>query len=270
MPRLDHTAEYDNFELTREDAVVTVRIDSTSPMNGVNSTLAKEFRTIGRQLREDDSVRAVVLTGTDDVYCAGADLSALGGDDRDSPRLRRLAATLHEAIGHLLRMRPPLVTAVNGTAAGGGFGLAILGDLVVMSDAARLEFAYPRVGLTGDAGSTFLLPRLVGLRQARELVLTDEPIGPDEAVEMGLATEAVPAAELAARRRELAAELAAGPTHAYGATRQLLLASFERSLDDQLAAETDAIAAAAETDDYQRGYAAFFGDESESPAFEGN
>ncbi len=267
MSRLDSPFEYDSLAVSREADTVTVRINTASPMNGVTRRFVDELRDLAAELRADDSVRAVALTGTDGIYSAGADLESLAGDNGDATRLRYLAGTLHDAIVTLVGLEAPLVTAVNGVAAGGGFGLAILGDIVLVGDDARLEFAYPRIGLTGDAGSTFFLPRLVGLRQAREIALRDEPIAPDEAVDLGLATEVVPAEELESRRQAVTEELAVGPTRAYGATKRLLLESYDRDLSAQLAAETDAIAAAARTDDYERGYAAFFGDDD--PQFEG-
>lgn len=258
---------YERFAVSRDGSVVTVCMESASRMNGLTVAFLEEFRELAVDLREDGDVRAVVLTGSDGVYSVGADLGGLDGDAGDGERMRRLASTLHGVVADLLRMRAPVVTAVNGVAAGGGFGLAVLGDVVLVSDEARLEYAYPRVGLTGDGGSTFLLPRLVGLRRAREIVLLDEPIGPERAVELGLATEVVSADELDARASELAGELAAGPTHAYGELKTLLLESFDRGLEAQLAAETDAIAGAARTGDYRRGHAAFFDDGS--PTFEG-
>jgi 2-(1,2-epoxy-1,2-dihydrophenyl)acetyl-CoA isomerase len=261
MSTFSQPFEHENFDVTREDDVVTIRMDSTSGMNGINTEFVDELESIGIALRQDESVRCVTLTGSGGAFSVGADLAGFEGTAADGDLLRYLASTLHEGIEALLRMDAPLVTAVNGVAAGAGFSLALLGDVVLVSDEARLEFAYPRVGLTGDGGSTFFLPRLVGLRKAREIVLLDEPIAPAEAVDLDLATEVVPADDLGERRREVASDLAAGPTRAYAATRQLLLDSFDRGLESQLAAETDAIVGATETGDYQRGYEAFFADE---------
>lgn len=120
------------------------------------------------------------------------------------------------------------MTAVNGVAAGAGFSLALVGDIVLVSEDARFEYAYPRVGLTGDGGSTFFLPRLVGLRKAKEILLLGEPIDPDRAVELGIATETVPANDLDAHLNEVALQVADGPTEAFGATKRLLTESFEQ------------------------------------------
>lgn len=267
MSEFSQPFEYDNFDVTREGDVVAIRMDSTSAMNGFNIGFLDDLKEIGIALRQDESVRCVTFAGDEDVFSVGADLSRVDGTAEDDVYFRRLASTFHEGVRELVRMKAPLVTVVDGVAAGGGFSLALLGDVVLVSDEARLEFAYPRIGLTGDGGSTFFLPRLVGLRKAREIVLLDEPISPEEAVDLGLATEVVPADDLEARRREVVDDLADGPTHAYGETKRLLLESFGRDLEEQLAAETDALVGATRTDDYQRGHEAFYGDES--PSFEG-
>ncbi|MFC7155554.1 enoyl-CoA hydratase/isomerase family protein [Halomarina halobia] len=261
------TDDYENLRVERDGAAGRIVMDSTSDFNSLNPTMVEELVHAATELSEDDAVRCLVLTGTDGVFCAGADLAGLEGDERDAPELRRLASALHDAILQLHQAETPLVVGVNGVAAGAGFSLALAGDAVVMSDEARLEYAYGRIGLTGDGGSTFWLPRLVGLRRAKEIALLDEPIDPDYAVGLGLVTESVPAAEFDERVADYAERLASGPTAALGATKRLLTESFERGLAGQLAAETDAIAGAARTEDYERGYAAFFG--KEEPEFVG-
>jgi 2-(1,2-epoxy-1,2-dihydrophenyl)acetyl-CoA isomerase len=161
----------------------------------------------------------------------------------------------------------PVVGGIDGIAAGAGFALALCPDLLVLSDEARLDFAYQRIGLTGDGGSTFFLPRLVGLRAAKELVLMDEAVTPERALDLGLANEVVPADEFDDRLAELAADIADGPTAALGNTMRLLTESYDRSLEAQLSAETDTIAEAVQTEDYERGFAAFF--DKDDPDFTG-
>lgn len=132
---------------------------------------------------------------------------------------------------------------------------------------ARIEFAYPRIGLTGDGGTTFFLPRLVDMRTAKEILLLDEMIEPAAAVELGLATEVVASDEFDERHGELAARMADGPTVALGLTKRLMTESFDASLESQLAAETERIVAACRTADFSRGHAAFFA--GEDPEFVG-
>lgn len=260
-------SEYENLRVEHDGPVAHVTLDSTSQFNTLTRPMADELLSVVTDLSEDASVRCLTLMGNDEAFCSGADLTALDGTADDAPRLRRLASTLHDSIIQLHQAETPLVTGVNGVAAGAGFGLALAGDLVVVAEDARLEFAYPRIGLTGDGGATFLLPRLVGLRRAKEIALLDEPIDADYAVSLGLATESVPTDEFETRLHDLAHRLASGPTAALSATKRLLTESFDRDLAQQLAEETDTIARATRTEDYGHGHEAFF--EKGEPEFVG-
>ncbi|MWG35628.1 enoyl-CoA hydratase/isomerase family protein [Halomarina oriensis] len=253
--------DYENLELTVAEGVAHLTLASTSNFNSLNPTMADELVDATTRLADDESVRCITLRGTDGVFCAGADLALFDGDERDASNLRSLASTLHDSVLALHQAPKPVVVGVNGVAAGAGFSMALAGDAVVMADDARLEFAYGRIGLTGDGGSTFWLPRLVGLRRAKELILMDEPIDADYAVSLGLVTESVPSEEFDDRLAAMADRLASGPTKAFGATKRLLVESYGRDLPGQMAAETDTIASATQTEDYERGYAAFFGKE---------
>jgi 2-(1,2-epoxy-1,2-dihydrophenyl)acetyl-CoA isomerase len=250
-----------------DETVGRVVMDRPETHNAMDESMAAALRDAVLDLVEDDAVRCVVLTGAGPAFNTGADLAALDGTAADGRRLRAVATRLHTAVAALASAPKPVVTAVNGVAAGGGFGLALAGDLVLVSETARLEYAYTRLGVSGDGGSTYFLPRLVGSRRAREIALLDEPITPETAVADGLATEVVPADDLTERTAELAARLAEGPTQAHGATKRLLTRSFSRDLRTQLAAETDSISRLTATEDYAAGHAAF--GEEESPEFEG-
>jgi len=261
-------ATYDNFRIERDGSIAHVTIDSESRLNALNPEMGVELLDWASSLPFEEDLRCLTISAAGDAFGAGADLTRLEGDESDTPTMRQLASQLHDAVSHLHRAPVPIVTGVNGVAAGAGFSIGILGDIVLLSDAARMEYAYPRLGLTGDGGSTFLLPRLVGLRRAKEIVLQDDPIGPERAVELGLATEVVPAADLETRVEETAAELASGPTWAMARTKRLLTESFGRELEAQMAAETESMAAATQTEDYSRAYEAFF--EKEEPEFVGH
>ncbi|QLD91072.1 enoyl-CoA hydratase/isomerase family protein [Natronomonas salina] len=260
-------ADYETLEVGREDGVARIAFDRPESHNSLDEQMTGELADVAHDVVSDDDVRCIALTGNGSVFNTGADLTALSGDGSDEPTLRTLAGGLHEFLSQLLRAPKPVVTGVNGVAAGGGLGPAICGDVVLVGESARLEFAYPRIGLSADGGSTYLLPRLVGLRRAQELVFRDEPVEADEAVEIGLATEQVPDGDLDDRLEEEAARLADGPTRAYATTRRLLAESYGNSLDEQLAEEADGIAALTNTEDFSRGHAAFGGDEE--PEFVG-
>ncbi|MXV60571.1 enoyl-CoA hydratase/isomerase family protein [Natronorubrum sp. JWXQ-INN-674] len=252
--------DYDNLSVERDDGVATVTLESTAGRNALSLEMANELVSVATTLGEDPAVRCIVLTHAGDFFGAGADLSQFSGDESDAPILRELAGRAHEAVVQFQQAETPVVGGVNGIAAGIGFSLALMPDLLVLGEDATLKFAYPGIGLTGDGGSTFFLPRLVGLRRAKEIVLRDEAIGPDMAVEMGLATEVAPTGEFDERLESVAADLASGPTRALGTATRLLTESYGRSLESQLAAEVDAISGATHTEDYERGLEAFFGD----------
>lgn len=259
--------DLETLELTRDGAVATIAFDRPDAHNALNGAMTSELADVAHEVVSNDDVRCIALTGNGSVFNTGADLTTLSGDGSDESIIRTLAGDLHEFLGQLLRAPKPVVTGINGVAAGGGLGPAICGDVVLVAESARLEFAYPRIGLSADGGSTFLLPRLVGLRRAQELAFRDEPVGAAEAVDVGLATETVPDEDLADRLADEAERLAEGPTRAYATTRRLLAESFGNSLEEQLAKEADEIAALTHTEDFSRGHAAF-GDDEE-PEFVG-
>jgi 2-(1,2-epoxy-1,2-dihydrophenyl)acetyl-CoA isomerase len=258
---------YESVSVERVDGVARVTMQRPAHHNSFDLAMADELRESTTELVEDSAVRCIVLTGEGMAFNTGADLSTLEGDPSDGRRLRKLATRLHTTVRNLAAAPVPVVTAVNGVAAGGGFGLALAGDIVVAHEDARFEFAYPRIGLSGDGGSTYFLPRLVGRRKALEIALLDEPIDAQEAVDIGLATEVVDDAGFDDRVAAVAAELADGPTRAYEAIKRLLRRGESRELGAQLAAETEQIARLAGTDDYVYGIEAFFGDSD--PTFRG-
>jgi 2-(1,2-epoxy-1,2-dihydrophenyl)acetyl-CoA isomerase len=260
-------SDYETIVLDREGAVARIAFDRPEAHNSLNERMVDELVEAAHDAVSDDDDRCIALTGNGPVFNTGADLTALSGDGSDESRLRTLAGGLHEFVGQLVRAPKPVVTGVNGVAAGGGLGPAICGDVVLVAESARFEFAYPRIGLSADGGSTYFLPRLVGLRRAQELVFRDEPVGAGEAVDVGLATEAVPDDDLDDRLRDEADRLAEGPTTAYGETKRLLARSFDNGLEAQLADEGEVIAELTNTEDFSRGHAAFAGDDD--PEFVG-
>lgn len=263
----DAASTYENLRVDQENGVMRVTLESNAERNALHLGMANELIEVATTGRENSAIRCIVLTHDGDYFGTGADLTRVAGNSNDSAYVRQLAGRLHEAIVQFHQTEIPILGGIDGIAAGAGFSLALLPDLLVLSEEARLEFAYPRVGLTGDAGSTFFLPRLVGLRTAKEIVLLDEPIHPEEAIELGLASEVAPADGFDARLDELATDLASGPTLAHGKTIRLLTESFEHSLAKQLAAETEVIADATHTKDYATGIEAFFGEDE--PEFSG-
>lgn len=257
--------DYENFETTFEDGVLRAEIHGTSKMNALNRTMSAELLDLAIRLHEEP-VRCFVLTGSDGVFCAGGDVGNFEGDSV-AAGMRRGASVLHDAIVQFHQAAVPVVVGVDGAAVGAGFSLAIFGDYVVAKESAYFQFGYPNIGATGDGASTYFLPRLVGLREAKRIALLNERIAPDEAVDLGLATEAVEDDAFESRLREVAGEIAEGPTVALGRTQRLLTESTSAAMTEQLAAETDTIARTANTEDFEEGIRAFGA--GREPEFEG-
>lgn len=259
--------DFETVQVDRADGVARVTMTRAEQHNSLDRAMADDLRDATTALVEDRDVRCIVLTAEGSAFNTGADLTTLSGDPEDGRRLRQLATRLHVTIRNLASAPVPVVTAVNGVAAGAGFGLALAGDVVLLHEAARFEYSYPRIGLSGDGGATYFLPRLVGRRKALEITLLDEPIPAEEAVEIGLATEVLGDDAFEDRVTSIAADLADGPTRAYATVKRLLRGSESRDLGAQLAAETEQLAQLARTDDYVYGYEAFFSDSD--PTFRG-
>jgi len=250
-------------------------LDRRERFNSLDVATARELRRAGLQLARDEAVRAVVICGAGGVFCSGADLKHIrsGGEAGDlaylSPAARaipdgygevfkQILEYLHSAISEIRRAPKPVIAAVDGVAAAGGFGLAMACDLVLASERASFEWAYGRTGLSGAESSTFLLPRLVGLRRALELVLLNPRLHAQRALEMGLVTAVYPVETFDVEVMALARRLAEGPTAAYAAAKALLneAAGIDR-LDFHLDRELQQLARTADGADFAEGLDAF-------------
>lgn len=261
MPDTDHV------HVTVDDAVGRLVMDRPDRYNAMDPPMARAIASGLDRLAGADDVRCIVLTGTGAAYNTGADLSTLSGDASDRDAIDDIVRPLHRSVRTLARAPKPVVAGVNGVVAGGGLGLAVAPDIVVLSENARFEYAYPSIGLSGDGGITWLLSRLIGLRRTQRFVLLDEPIGPDQALESGLVTEVVEPDALDDRVSTLAKRLATGPTKAYARIRRLLVEGTDRSLSRHLDREREYLTGLTRTADYATGIDAF-GDEND-PEFVG-
>lgn len=242
----------------REGALARVTLSRPEAGNAIDLATARALMEVAARCDADDAIRCVLLTGAGRLFCAGGDVPsfAAAGDDI-AMMLKEITAYLHVAISRFSRMRKPLVTAINGPAAGAGLSLAVLGDIALAARSAHFTLAYPAVGLSPDGGATWLLPRLIGLRRTQELALLNKRLGAEEAAAIGLVTRAVADDELAEEATHIAVQLVASATGALGATRRLLLDSFGASLEAQMEAESRAIAEAGGSAHGREGLAAF-------------
>ncbi len=246
-------------QIAREGAVATVTLDRPEAFNAFDEALITELWYALRSLTRDETVRAVVLTGAGRAFCAGGNLRAVMAmaPERPGEGFYQVATVFHQCVQEIRTMPKPVIAAINGAAAGGGFSLALACDLRIMADSAFLQQAYTSNGLTMDGGGTFTLPRIVGLARALELCLLDERLSAARSLELGLVTRVVPAAELAATAATVAAELAHKATGAMGRVKQLLNRAFDTALEEQLERERLAITDAANGPEGREGMTAF-------------
>lgn len=244
--------------IERQGSVVRLTLNRPRAGNSIDIEMAKALMEAAIACDEDPGVRCVVLTGAGRMFCAGGDVRLFASaGDRIPHLLKELTSYLHAAVSRLARMEKPLITVINGPAAGAGFSLALLGDIALASRDASFTLAYGKLGLSPDGGSTWLLPRLIGLRRAQELMLTDPTLPADRAAELGLVTRVCEAAALAAEADLLVDQLSRSAVGAWGRTRELLLGTYGASLESHLEAEARAIARAGRTAESREGIAAF-------------
>ncbi len=259
---------YQTLLLDRVDSVATITLNRPDAYNALNLGLGRDLFHAVLEVDEDPAVRAVVITGAGRAFCGGGDVKDFAENlDRIGVLVKELTTYFHGAVSRLVRSPKPVIIAVNGVAAGGGLSLALCGDLVLAGDSARFTMAYSRIGATPDGSSSYFLPRLIGLRRALELYLTNRMLSAKEALEWGLVTRVVPDAELGSAAATLAKELAQGPTRAFGAAKLLFHQSTHESLETQMELESQAIAASGHTEDFREGVTAFAG--KKTPTFRG-
>ena len=250
------------------DHVAHITLNRPQAANTLNVEMGMDLMRAALRCEEDRSVRAVLLSGSGAAFCAGGDLKAFHAHLDGLPaHIKEVVTYLHTALSHLTRMNAPVVTAVHGFAAGAGLSLACASDLVVAGESARFTMAYTRAGLTPDGSATHFLPRVVGLNRALDLALTNRTLSAREAMEWGIVSRVVPDAEVHAQAEALAAQLAAGPTRAFGNVKRLMRTGWTETLETQMAYEADSIAEMTRLADGREGVTAFV--EKRAPHFTG-
>lgn len=253
----------------RDGAVLTVALSAPNGINGLTTDVRRQLLAafIGPALEPD--VRAVVLRGVGRTFCVGQDLL------EHAARLEQDPATALDVVGTeyapmvraIRALRVPVIAGVNGAAAGAGIGLALGCDVVLISDAARLTVAFTGIGLAADSGLHATLSEAVGARRARSLLIRNAPLDAQAATDLGLADELVAAADFDARLAQVAQQLAAGPTAAYRAVKEVVGVAETGSFEDVLAAEATAQTRLGESTDHAAAVRAFLA--KERPTFTG-
>ena len=255
-----------SVKLTEEDGIAEVLLNRPEAFNAFDQDMVVFLAKTLTHVATDDSVSAVVISGAGKAFCAGGDLRAVLALPR-SPAvgLYELAAGFHQAIVEIRRMKKPVIAAVNGIAAGGGFSMALACDFRVMAQSAVLRQAYTSNGLSVDGGGTFTLPRIVGLARALEIIAFDKPISSGQALSWGMVTKVVPDGQALEEAYKIAHELARGSLHSFGRCKELITNSFNTAFEAQLELERSALSCCADHPDGKEGLKAFV--EKRKPVF---
>jgi 2-(1,2-epoxy-1,2-dihydrophenyl)acetyl-CoA isomerase len=238
-------------------SVALLTLNRPDSANTLHLEIAMDLLAAAMTCGRNPAVRAVVLTGAGRHFCLGGDLRAMAerGNDADG-YLRELTGYFHSAISHFVRMDAPVIAAVNGTAAGAGVGLVTMADLAVCGKGSKFSLAYTAAGLTPDAGTSFLLPRIIGFKRTMELMLLNRALTANEALEWGLVNAVADDAHVVDEALKLAERLASGATGAFGRTKRLLAASIA-GMESQMVLESETIASQAVTAEGNEGINAF-------------
>ncbi len=260
-----------SFRYQVDDGVATITLDRPETLNSLTFQVYRELTDVMRALRDEKEVRAVVLTGAGRGFCSGGSVTDIIGPllQLKAPELLQFTRLTGELIGNIRALPKPVVAGINGTAAGAGAVIALACDLRVAAESAKLAFLFVRVGLAGaDMGAAWLLPQIVGLGRATEILMLGEPILAPAALQMGLVNRVVADAKVAlAEAQALAHRLARGPSFALGMTKTMLSQEANLSLEQALEAEAQAQQICMHSEDFHEAHRAFM--EKREPVWKG-
>ena len=258
---------YVSLRWAADGGVATITLDRPEALNSLEATLKRDLLRALRDAARDPAVRVVILTGAGRAFCAGQDLK-----ERLQPDPSPLDVEVRERFNPLVQairsMDKPVVAAINGVAAGAGASLAFACDLRIAAETASFVLAFGRIGLVPDSGATWLLPRLIGLGRATELLLLPDPVGAADALRIGLVNRVVPDGELSAAAGAMAAALAAAAPRSLALTKRAIRRSLEATFEESLDYEASLQGIAGRTADHAEGLAAFV--EKRRPNFNGS
>ncbi|MGO9266925.1 MAG: enoyl-CoA hydratase/isomerase family protein [Candidatus Binataceae bacterium] len=256
--------DYSGILFDVSDGVGTITLNRPGAANAIDHRTSMELVDALIRCEENRDVRAVILTGSGRFFCAGADLKSFynRGDG-----LKTGVSFIHVAASRIVRAPFPVIGAINGTAAGGGMGLACACDLLIAAESAKFIMAFTRRGLSPDSTTTYFLPRRIGIGRALELTYLNRTLTAREALEWGIANRVVPEATLGDEARAIAVELARGPTRAYAAAKRLMHAGAVETLETQIENEIRSISEMIATEDTREAVRAFT--EKRTPVFKG-
>jgi 2-(1,2-epoxy-1,2-dihydrophenyl)acetyl-CoA isomerase len=258
---------YQTLIVERAGALATVTLNRPDARNALDLTMRQELVAALDEVEADEAVRVLILTGSGGHFCAGGDVKTMRGRRQSAAEGRARVQLLNRLVLRLVDFPRPTIAMVDGYAVGAGTNLALCCDLVVASDRAKFGELFNKIGLVPDGGGTWLLPRLVGMARAKELVFTGDVFDAAEAARLGLVNRVVPVAELPAATRALAEKIAAGPPAVLRLAKHMLNRAATSDLAGALDLEAYSQGQAIAGDDHQEGLAAFF--DKRPPKFTG-
>ncbi|NYT61595.1 enoyl-CoA hydratase/isomerase family protein [Alcaligenaceae bacterium] len=254
------------ISLQRQGAVAVMTLDNPASLNALTPGMRHQMEQIVLEVRDDASIRSLVITGAGKAFCSGGDINTFAGASAIAMRDRMRQQ--HRVTMALYTLEKPVVAAVNGPAWGVGFNVALLADIILAADTARFCQSYSKVGIIPDGGGLYLLARIVGTQRAKEMILLADVIDAAQAKSLGIVREVYTSENLMPEAMRLAQKLAAGPTRAFGLSKALLARGLSMGLDEFLELEASAEALVMQTEDHIAAVDAF--KNKSTPRFKGN
>lgn len=249
-----------SFLYEQHDGIATITLNRPERLNAITFEVYRELTDLVAALRDERDVRVAVITGAGRAFCSGGDVRDIIGElqDRDAAGLLEFTRLTCELIHNMRALPKPIIASINGTTAGAGACIALASDIRIAAVEAKIAFVFVKVGLAGtDMGATYLLPRIVGLSKATELLMTGDFISAEEAEKIGLYNRVVPRDQLETVTREFAEKLAHGPAFGLAKTKEMLNREMHMSFESSLEAEAVAQALCMQTPDFKEAHAAF-------------
>ncbi len=249
-----------SFLYEQHEGIATITLNRPERLNAITFEVYHELTAFIAQLRDEKDVRVVVITGAGRAFCSGGDVRDIIGElqGRDAEGLLEFTRLTCELIHNMRALPKPIITSINGTTAGAGACIALASDIRIAAEEAKIAFVFVKVGLAGtDMGATYLLPRIVGLSKATELLMTGDFISAQEAKSIGLYNLVVPRDQLETTTRDFAEKLASGPALGIAKTKEMLNREMHMSFESALEAEAVAQALCMQTPDFKEAHAAF-------------